>query len=168
MTALVRRRVTGHPLRWAVELPVLCAWPVFAMAVWASLNGPWPWTPPWGELALTHGVVWALVGLCMPAMLDGLRGRFSLRWLIAGAPAFGGLVGTTATVAAAGAHPLYTAPGFLLGAMSFGLLWLPYTVLTMTGHSKAWLLLSTPFGAIAAFFFWAESAPVLPSIICII
>ncbi|MCB9766116.1 MAG: hypothetical protein H6739_40445 [Alphaproteobacteria bacterium] len=164
MTAIARRRrLTGHPVRWALELPLLCAWPYLMLAA-ISDSLWWHMAPVWAQLAWTHMIAWGLVGLCMPALLDGLRRRVPLHWLVVAAPVFGGMVGASAALAAPFADSYQVEATFVIGACTFGLTWLPNTFLTMTGRSKAWFLLGLPFVLAAAFWIIAESAPVLPYI----
>ncbi|MCB9759888.1 MAG: hypothetical protein H6739_08645 [Alphaproteobacteria bacterium] len=182
MNALTRRRITGTPVRTAAEISVLCGGGMF-VALWTAatlgrVSSVWSV----GEVLARalrllghHEAIWilsasvasaALLGLCMPAFLDRVRGRVRVRSLVALAPLAGaawGLVALAFIQATLHVGPRWD-PALLLmliGATVFSLAWLPHTVATVMQRGRGRLLaLGTPLvGLVAGLLAWTLGLP---------
>ncbi len=141
LSALVPRppaavaRLTGSPLGWAVDLGLVGA--LTAIATPAAAGGA---SPAFLALSGLGGALCgSLLGSHMPDFLDSARHRISLRNLAVRCTLVGaGVGGLVALVAAQITGQPFVGPlvvAMLAGALQLGLLWLPYTVLTVTGRS---------------------------------
>ncbi len=137
-------RPTGSPAAWGRDLALIGAVTSFVLP---SLMGP---VVPSG-FAARAGVAGAvgglLLGLAMPAVLDMLRGRVAIRWLLLLAPmvgaAWGGAAGAVAGLASdRSAALLGLISGGIAGACQLGLWWFPYTFQTVRGGRRWPLVLA--------------------------
>ena len=132
-TAGVPQRITGSPVRWGRDLAIVGA--VTGFAAPAAVFGIAP--GPFLVASILAGLGCGLIlGVEMPAFLDSARKRLSLAQIAVRCIAVGGGIGAfVGLVAAEAAGQIFLASfavAGLAGALQFGWLWLPYTVLTVT------------------------------------
>lgn len=139
MTLLPLSRRTGSPLAWARDLGLIGGVTSYVLP---SMMGPIPpagfagWA---GGLGALGGV---LLGLAAPALLDLVRGRVAIRWLVLLAPLVGAAWGGSAGALAGlltdpGSEILGLLAGGIAGAMQLGVWWFPYTFQTVRG-ARSW------------------------------
>ncbi|MBX2796921.1 MAG: hypothetical protein KTR31_04605 [Myxococcales bacterium] len=128
----VPQRITGSPLRWGRDLAIVGAVTGFAApaAVFGVATGPFLMA------SILAGLGCGLIlGAEMPAFLESARRRLSLGEIAVRCVAVGGGLGAfVGLVAAEAAGQIFLgsfAVAGLAGALQFGWLWLPYTVLTV-------------------------------------
>jgi hypothetical protein len=166
----VPQRVTGRSVDWALSFGVMGTLTALG-ATLPSLFLAFPFQAYHLALAALAGATALALGATLPGVLDVLRRRVRLRWLVAGALAIGGAWGALVSGLAAAlttpaleigtvermwAYPLETgglvAAGALVGALQVSWFWLGHAVQTAL-RGRRWPLLAAA-AALAPILGW--------------
>lgn len=144
MPSMPAPRLTGSSRVWSRDLALIGGTTSFVLP---SLMGP---IVPSGFAAwagLAGAVGGLLLGQALPVILDVVRGRVAIRWLLLLAPVVGAAWGSAAGAIAGlatdrGSAVLGLISGGIAGACQLGLWWFPYTFQAVRGGRRWPLVLA--------------------------